>query len=139
MTTQIAPFAKTPKALNDITAQAQKGYQDLAALGRVNAEAAVKSSAILVKGTEDLSRQVAAYTQASFEKAVATSQSLLSVKSPRDLFALQSAFAQQSVQSLIAENARLSHQSARIVQEAFAPIAARLEATAATVAKPLAA
>src|SRR5690348_5772111 len=121
MTTQIAPFAKTPKALNDITTQAQKGCQDFAALGRANAEAVVKSSAILVKGTEDLSRQVAAYTQASFEKAVATSQSLLSAKSPRDLFALQSAFAQRSVQSLIAENARLSHQSARIVREAFAP------------------
>jgi phasin family protein len=137
MTTQIAPSAKAPKTLNDVTTQARKGYQDLAALGRANAEAVAKTSAILVKGTEDLSRQVAAYAQASFEKATTTGQSLLGAKSPRDLFALQSAFVQQSVQSLIAENAHLSHQSARIVQEAFAPIAARLEATAATVSKPL--
>jgi phasin family protein len=140
MTTQIAPFSKAPRTLNDIAAQTRKGYQDLAALGQANAEAVVKSTTILlVKGTEDLGRQVAAYTQASFEKAVATSQNLLTVKSPRDLFALQSAFAQQSVPSLIAESARLSHQSTRIVQEAFAPIATRLEVTAATVSKPLAA
>jgi phasin family protein len=139
MTTQIAPFSKAPRTLNDIAAQTRKGYQDLAALGQANAEAVVKSTTILVKGTEDLGRQVAAYTQASFEKAVATSQNLLTVKSPRDLFALQSAFAQQSVPSLIAESARLSHQSTRIVEEAFAPIATRLEVTAATVSKPLAA
>jgi len=135
MTSQIAPFAKAPKALNDITAQVQKGFQDLAALGRANAEAAVKSNVILVKGTEDLSHQVAAYVQASFEKATAVGQSLLTAKSPRDLFTIQNAFARQSVQSLITENTRLSHQSVKLVQEAFAPIAARLEA--ATVSKPL--
>jgi len=139
MTTQTAPFANAPKALNEITVQSRKGYQGLAALGRANAEAVVKSSAILVKGSEDLSRQVVAYNQASFETAVTTGRSLLSAKSPRDLFALQSAFAQQSVRSLIAESTRLSRQSARIVQEAFAPIAGRLEVTVATMSKPLAA
>jgi hypothetical protein len=136
MTSQITCFAK---ALNDITAQVQKGFQDLAALGRANAEAVVKSNAILLKGTEDLGRQVIVYAQTSFEKAAATRQSLLTAKSPRDLFTIQNAFARQSVQSLITENARLSHESAKIVQEAFAPIAARLEVTAATVSKPLAA
>ncbi|WP_431858678.1 phasin family protein [Azospirillum sp.] len=161
MTAQITAIAKAPKVLDDVATQAKKGfedlakssqeqvakasqqlnkgYQDLAVLGQANLDAVVKANTILFKGFEDVSRQAAAFTQASFEKAAATGQSLLSVKSPQDAFALQSAFAQQSVQSFVAESTRLSQLSAKIVQEAFAPIAARVEVTVAAVSKPLAA
>ncbi|WP_448192239.1 phasin family protein [Azospirillum sp. sgz301742] len=142
MTAQITPFAKAPKSLEDAAAQAQKGFdtlaktgQELAALSQANIDAVVKANTLLAKGFEDLGRQIAAYTQASFEKAAATGQSLLSAKSPQDLIALQSAYAQQSVESFIAESTRLSQLSAKIVQEAFAPIATRVEATIATVSK----
>jgi phasin family protein len=146
MTAQISPFAKAPKSLEDVAAQAakagqqmKKGYEDLAVLGQANVDAIVKANTILAKGFEDLGRQAVAYTQASFEKAAATGQSLLTVKSPQELFAIQSAYAQQSIESFVAESTRLSQLSAKIVQEAFAPIAARVEVTVATVSKPLAA
>ena len=146
MTAQITAFAKAPKSLEDAAVQAQKGFdtlaktsQDLAALGQANVEAIVKANTLLAKGFEDLGRQIATYTQASFEKALANGQSLLTAKSPQDAFALQSAFAQQSVESFIAESTRLSQLSTKLVQEAFAPIAARVEVTIATVSKPLAA
>lgn len=142
MTAQIAPFAKAPKSFEDVAKASQqinKGCQDLAALGQANLDAIVKANTILFKGFEDVSRQAAAFTQASFEKAAAAGQNLLTVKSPQEAFALQSAFAQQSVEAFIAESTRLSQLSAKIVQEAFAPIAARVEVTVAAVSKPLAA
>lgn len=140
MTAQIAPFAKTSQdQIAKASLQINKGCQDFAALGQANLDAIVKANTILFKGFEDVSRQAAAYTQASFEKAAAVGQNLLTVKSPQEALTLQTAFAQQSVESFIAESTRLSQLSAKILQEAFAPVAARVEATVAVVSKPLAA
>ncbi|WP_029009835.1 phasin family protein [Azospirillum halopraeferens] len=120
-------------------AQLLKGYEELAALTKENVDALVLSGTIVAKGAEEAGKQMAAYTQASMEKGVAAGKAAFTVKSLRELFDLQNAYVKQSVDSFVTESTRMQELSAKIANEAFAPINARVNATVAKLSKPLAA
>lgn len=125
--------------LEKAQAQLLKSYDDLAALSKQNVDAVVQSGTIVAKGAEEAGKQVAAFTQTSFEKNVAAGKALLGIKSVRELIDFQNAFIKQSFDALVAETTKLQELSTKVANEAMAPINDRVKATVGTFAKPIAA
>jgi phasin family protein len=119
--------------------QAFKGYEEFVAFGKDNVEAAVKAGTILSKGVQDLNKVLFGLAQASLEDSVAASKKLLGCKSVKEVVEVQGELAKTNYSKLVAESRKISDLSAKIAEDAAAPIAARVTAAVEKFAKPLAA
>lgn len=120
------------------SAQVLKGYEDLAAFNKDNVDAVVLSSTIAARGSEELSREVAAFARTNFDASVAVGKALLGAKTFQEVVELQSSYAKSSFESFIAEARKIQELSAKITNDAIAPLNARVNAAAEQFSKPLA-
>ncbi len=132
-------LALTKENLTKANDQLFKGYDDMTKTGKENVDAFVQASTVFARAVEDMSKAVFAYTQASVDMSVSTGKALLTAKSLREVVDLQNEFARTSFDSLLAEATKLSELSVKAANQALEPIQARVNATVATFAKPIAA
>lgn len=133
-------FAKASQAQAEkVSQQMFKSYDSIAAEAKQNVDALVQSGSVMVKGTDAISKSMAAFVQASFEQSVANSKALFGIRSMHDLVDLQTRILKSSIDTFVAESTRLSEMSVKVTNEALAPINARVNATVGKLAKPLAA
>lgn len=107
-------------------AKAMKTTEELVAFGQGNVEAFVKAGQIFAAGLQDLSRQVAANTQATVEETVSTARALSGVKSVKEAVDLQTGFARSLLEKTIAETGKLTDASLKLTEQSIAPITARV-------------
>jgi phasin family protein len=119
--------------------QLTKGYEDFASFSKANIEAVAASSAVVVKGAEDLTKAYAALLKGSFEKYVAAGKAIASAKSFDEVTALSNDLAKSGYESLVAEAGKLQELSVQVANEALAPLSARFTVAVEKFAKPLAA
>ena len=104
--------------------------EEFADLTRGNIEALVASQKTAAKYVETLSQGAADYGRRSFEEASATLKSFAEVKSPTDLFRLQSEFARSAFDQLVAESARVSETVVKMTGDVVEPITSRYSVAA---------
>jgi phasin family protein len=114
-----------------------KGYDDLTVVGKDNIDACMKSGTILAKGLEALGKEVAKYTQASIEKNLAATQTMMGARTLREAVDLQSNYARESFDSLVAETTKLTELSVEVANQAIEPLQTRANVTAEKLFKPL--
>ena len=110
-------------------AQMQKGaqsFQELGAFNKGNIEAMVESSKIAAKGFEQMGQSAALYAKASFENATSAFKTMTTVKSPTELFKLQSDFARTSFDAFVAEASRSTEAALKLAGEITQPISNRV-------------
>ena len=120
-------------------AGAFKGYDELAGFGKDNVEAVMTSGAILAKGVQDLNTVWLGLAQASVADAVGAAKALFGCKTLPEVVEVQTGLAQAQYEKLVAESGRLSAMSAKLAENASAPITARVTVAVETFTKPLAA
>jgi phasin family protein len=121
-----AGFSETQAKVKASMDNAMKTAEELVTFGQGNIEAMMKSGQIWVSGVQDLSRQLAASAQASFEETVSTFKQLSGVKSLKDAMDLQSNLARATMEKTLAESGRLTDASFKLAEQALAPITARV-------------
>lgn len=99
-----------------------------------NVEAVVESSKIAAKGLESFGQDAAEYSRKSFETATAALKGMSAVKSPTELFKLQSDFFKTSFDSYVAEASKNTEALMKLAGEAAQPLSNRV-AVAAEKAK----
>lgn len=99
-----------------------------------NLEAIVESGKITAKGFESFGQDAAEYSRKSFESATAVLKSMAAVKSPAELFKLQSDFFRTSFDSAVAEASKNTEALIKLAGEAAQPLSNRV-AVAAEKAK----
>ncbi len=104
--------------------------EELADLTRGNIEALVASQKTAAKYAETLSQGAADYGRRSFEEASAALKSFAEVKSPTDLFRLQSEYARSAFDQLVAESARVSETVVKMTGDVVEPITSRYSVAA---------
>jgi phasin family protein len=107
--------------------------QEMADLGRGNVEAVVASSRAAARGFEALSREAADFGRRSFEEASTALKSFSEVRSPADLFRLQSEYVRGAFDSLVSESSKVSEQMIKVSGEVAEPITNRYAAAAERV------
>ena len=75
-----------------------KTAEELVSFSQGNLEAILKSGQIWAAGMQDLSKQVAATAQASFDETMSTFKALTSVKSLKDAIDLQASLARATME-----------------------------------------
>ena len=108
--------------------QAMKHAEQMLAFSQGNVEAMMKSSQIWASGLQDLSRQITATAQASFQDNVSMLRSLTAIRTLQDAVALQTTAARTAMEKAMAESTRLTETSMKLAEQASAPITARVGA-----------
>ncbi|WBH15359.1 phasin family protein [Sphingomonas radiodurans] len=131
---------KTKTAFADVNerakAQMEKGaqsFQEMGAFNKGNLEAMVESSKIAAKGVEKMSQDAAQYAKASFEHATSAFKSMSTVKSPTELFKLQSDYMRATFDAFVAEASRSTEATLKLAGEIAQPISNRVALAAEKV------
>ncbi len=103
-----------------------KTTEDFMTFSQGNVEALIKASQIFTTGVQDLSKHLAATTQASVQESVATAKALSGVKSVKEAVELQTGFARTLVEKMVAETSKMTDASLKITEQAIAPLTARM-------------
>lgn len=104
--------------------------EEIADLTRGNIEALVASQKTAAKYAETLSQGAADFGRRSFEEASTALKSFAEVKSPTDLFRLQSEYARSAFDQLVAESARVSETVVKMTGDVVEPITSRYSVAA---------
>ena len=90
-----------------------------------NVEAVIASARVAAKASESLGQEAADYGKKHFEAATAAFKSFATVKSPTELFQLQSEFAKASFDSIVSEASRVSESLLKVAGDVAQPISNR--------------
>lgn len=99
--------------------------EEIADFAKGNVEAVIASARVAAKASESLGQEAADYGRKSFESATAAFKSFATVKSPTELFQLQSEYAKASFDSAIAEASRLSETMMKLAGDIAQPLSNR--------------
>lgn len=107
-----------------------KMFEDMNEFSKGNVEALVESSKIAAKGAEEIAKYTTEYVKASVEKANAAAKQFAAVKSPTELFALQSEHAKSAMDTVMAETAKFTENYLKLLGEIAQPISNRVAVAA---------
>lgn len=110
-----------------------KAIEEANAFHKGNLEAIVESSKIAAKGAEKLGQDAAAYAKNSYEKANEAFKAMSGVKSPTDLFKLQSDYVRASFDAFVAETSRSTEAALKLAGEIAQPLSNRFALAAEKV------
>ncbi|MET0269963.1 MAG: TIGR01841 family phasin, partial [Sphingomonas sp.] len=99
--------------------------EEMTELTKGNVEAIVASGKIAAKGTESFVQEVVDYNKKTFETATAMFKSMAAVKSPTELFQLQTEYAKSSFDNAVAEASKFSEAFVKLAGEVVQPISNR--------------
>ena len=106
-------------------------YENVVALGKDSTDAVVASVKASTAGVQELANTWFALTKANVDRTVAAAKALAAVKSPEAAFEVQSEFARTALDQTVADGKTLIDLTHKVVGEATAPIAARVNAVVA--------
>ncbi|WP_353204792.1 phasin family protein [Sphingomonas sp.] len=107
-----------------------KMFEDMNEFSKGNVEALVESSKIAAKGAQEIAKYTTDYVKASVEKANAAAKQFAAIKSPTELFALQSEHAKSAMDTMMAETARFTENYLKLLGEIAQPISNRVAVAA---------
>jgi phasin family protein len=106
--------------------KAMKTAEEAVAFSQGNFEAFVKASQVFTAGLQDISKHLAAATQASVDDSVSFTKALVGVKSVKEVVDLQASYARSAIEKAVAETGKLTDASVKLAEQSFAPITARV-------------
>lgn len=116
---------------------AYKGYGDFASLSQDNVDAVVRSSTVMAKGLEVLSKEMMDFARLSFEDNVAATKAIFGAKTLNDLVNLQTQYTRKNFDQAVVESTRLTELSVKVANDAFEPIKARVDVTVGQMVKQI--
>lgn len=116
-----------------------KQVDEFASFNKGNVEAFVQAGNVTAKAIEAINAELLAFSKSSLEDSLAAAKHLMSAKTLNELVELQSNFAKSALDSYLQETTKLGELSARVAQEVFEPLNARLQMAVEKMVKPIAA
>ena len=142
-TAKTTDFSKTvTDTVGEFQRRAKEAYDKGAELSaeatefaKGNVEAMVESSKILAAGVQDLGKTYAEDAKSAYETATADLKELVAVKSPTDLFQLQSKLLRRNLDTFMAFGSKNTEAVVKLVSESTAPISGRVSLATEKLAK----
>jgi phasin family protein len=121
-----AGFERTQAKMKEGMEKAMKTAEEFVSFSQGNMEAVVKSGQIWAAGMQDISKQVAATAQASFEETLSAFRALSGVRSLKDAIEVQTNLARATFEKTLAESGRITDASMKLAEQTIAPLTARV-------------
>lgn len=135
MATVASPTETTEKAqalLGDFSERFKTAFErstrlseDMVDFAKGNVEAVIASARVAAKAGETLGQEAAEYGKKNFETATAAFKSFATVKSPTELFQLQSEFMKAQFDSAVAEASKVSETMLKLAGDITQPLSNR--------------
>lgn len=129
-------------AFGDVNARAkaalEKGtklFEEINEFNKGNIEALVESSKVAAKAAETLGQEAAETARKNYETASAALKSFASVKSPTELFQLQSEYARSAFDAFVAQASKNSETVLKLAGEVVQPLSSRFAVAAEKIKK----
>lgn len=123
---------KTNEVMGEMSTRAkgamEKGVkfaEELTEFTKGNVEAIVASGRVAAKGIESMAQDAAETAKSSFEQAQTAMKSFTQVKSPTELFQLQSDYAKTAFDQLVANASKASEQMMKLMGDVAQPLSNR--------------
>jgi phasin family protein len=113
-----------------------KAADEVAALGKSNAEAFIQAGSIFFHGFEELSRSFVGLTQAQVEAGMSAAKAMIGAKTLTELTDLQTSYSKSAFDHVVSDATHISELAIKIANDAVEPISARLTATMEQITKP---
>jgi len=120
-----AAFSDFSNRFKSAFEKSTKLNEELVDFAKGNVEAVIASARVAAKAGELLGQEAAEYGKKNFESATTAFKSFATVKSPTELFQLQSEFAKASFDSAVAEASRVSEALMKVAGEIAQPLSNR--------------
>jgi len=120
-----AGFQTSQAQVKENVEKAMKTAEELLAFNQGNFEAVVKSGKIWSTGMQDITQQVVASAQASFDETLATCRAMAAVKSLKEAVDLQTSLARSAMEKAVSETGRLTDASVKLTEQTLAPLTQR--------------
>jgi len=130
-----AAVEQSQAKLKDGIEKSSKQAEKIVRFGQANIEALTKSSQIWVEGVQDLSQQVADSFQASVLETMGVLGTLGTAKSLKEAIDRQSGLARTALEKAMSESGRLRQASLKLIEQALAPLTARVNVAVETFGK----
>lgn len=131
--TEIAPMTK--EQLESVAGDALKTYGDLASMGKLNIESALKAAAVLTKGVEEIGQAWAALSKRLVDVQMSSLQTLLGARNIKDVVEVHADLTKTHFQTAMSEGAKISELTLKVANEAIQPLSARVTDTVKATAK----
>jgi len=128
-------FAATKERLDALA----KSYGDAAKLGKDGVEAFVAAGTLASKGVEDLNADMLAFAKSRYEGNIAAAKAMMAAKTLQEVVELQNGYTKSALEAYVAQANKIGEASAKLAQNAFAPLNAQMQAAVEKFVKPLAA
>lgn len=125
-----AVFADFNERAKAAVEKSQKLAEEFADFQKGNVEALVASAKVAAKGIETLGQDAAELGRKNFETAQAAFKSFAAVKSPTELFKLQSDYAKSSFDTFVAEASKNTEAALKLAGDIFQPLSNRFAVAA---------
>jgi phasin family protein len=116
-----------------------KSYDEMATMNKDNMDAFMKSSSIVAKGFESMSKEMMSFAQETMEANMAAAKKVFGAKNLQEMMDVQSDVYRTNFDKMMAESAKLAELSAKVANEAVEPLQARMQAGFEKATKPVAA
>jgi phasin family protein len=111
------------------------GYKDIADFNKGNVDAAFQAGAAMVKGVQEFGKTWTGMAQASLESSLAATQATFACRNFKDFAEVQADLAKKAYNEMLSDSRTLATLSAKVAEETFAPVRARVDATVAVFSK----
>lgn len=125
-----AVFADINERTKAAVEKSQKLAEEFAEFQKGNVEALVASAKVAAKGLEAIGQDAAELGRKNFEGAQAALKSFAAVKSPTELFKLQSDYAKSSFDTFVAETSKNTEAALKLAGDIFQPLSNRFAVAA---------
>lgn len=126
-------LAQTQEHFAKFMPQASKSFEDLAAQGKANIDALVKSGELAQAGAKTLGDELTKLNKAAIEANVANIKALMAVKNVQEAVELQSGQVREGFDTWLAESNKVAELSLKIATDVAEPLKVRAEAAAKDV------
>jgi phasin family protein len=120
-----ALFTDFSERLKTAFERSTKLSEDMAEFAKGNVEAVIASARVAAKAGETLGQEAAEFGKKNFESTSAAFKSFATVKSPTELFQLQSEFAKAQFDSAVAEASKVSETMLKLAGDITQPLSNR--------------
>lgn len=121
-----AGLEETQAKLKDGMDKAMRTAEEMVAFSQGNIEALTRFTQIWTAGVQDITKQLAATAQASFEETVTVLKSLGTVKSLKEAIDLQSSLTRSALEKAMTQSGKLTDASLKLTEQAMAPLTERM-------------
>ncbi len=112
-----------------------QNFAQASQFNKENMDAALRSTQVLAKATEELGKAIYSFTQSSMELSVQASQAALNIRTLQDLVDVQSEYARNSMDHLISGTSKISDMAVKVANEVMEPFNQRINDSIEKVSK----